>query len=154
MIRDFKLSPPGQWRYTQPETNHTMIGITFHALIRKVAQHRQNNNIPFDEDLAIEVENWICEHMEPQDRNEYCAEGKRVPTSIGWQEVSRFLKTMGAFFVQGGQCVDQAEADRRAAICADCPFQVSVHGCGICRATVDEFRASIMKRTTPSDPKL
>jgi hypothetical protein len=153
-IRDLKVTPPGGWRYTQKETNHTMIGVTWEACVKKVAQHRQNNNLPVGDNIAQEVEEQMCERMSIQDRDEYCNAGARIPKSIGWRQVEAFLKTAGAFIATGGQLVPQEEAERRAAICAQCPLNVGMHGCGVCRKTVDAFRETILQRSTSQDAGL
>lgn len=153
-IRDLTVGPPGGWRYWQKETNHWMTGITWQALAKKVAQHRNNNNIPQDENLFNEIEQQMCDNMSVEDRLNYCDAGARLPKSIGWRQVEAFLKTAGAFIASGGVLVDQAEAERRAAICAACPLNVGMHGCGVCRTTVDAFRATILQRSTSQDAGL
>jgi hypothetical protein len=153
-LRDLTVGPPGGWHYEQPETHHHMSGITWQALVKKVSQHRQNNNIPQDENLFNEIEEQMCERMSVEDRDAHCGAGARIPKSIGWRQVESFLKTAGAFIASGGQLVDQAEAERRAAICAACPLNVGMHGCGVCRATVDAFRATILQRSTSQDAGL
>ncbi len=152
-IRDMDVGPPGGWRYEQPETHHYMRGITWQALAKKVAQHRANNHLPAGNPTE-DIEQQMCERMNDADRVRNCNPGKRLPTSVRWENVERFLKTMGAFFVGGGQCVEQSEAERRAAICAACPLNVGMRGCGICRATVEGFRASILRRVTSQDAAL
>lgn len=153
-IRDLTVGPPGGWRYTQKETNHTMTGITWQALAKKVAQHRNNNNIPQDENLFNEIEAQMCENMSVEDRMNVCDAGARLPESISWRQVESFLKTAGAFIASGGTLVHQDEAERRAAICGQCPLNVGMHGCGVCRATVDAFRATILQRSTSQDAGL
>jgi len=153
-IRDLTVGPPGGWRYTQKETNHTMTGITWQSLVNKVAQHRNNNSLPFDEGLANEIEAQMCENMSTEDRMNYCDTGARLVTSISWRQVESFLKTAGSFIASGGQLVPQSEAERRASICAQCPLNVGMHGCGVCRATVDAFRATILQRSTSQDAGL
>lgn len=152
-LRSLDVGPPGNWRYRQEETGHWMTGITFGSLIKKVAQHRQNNKLPMG-DVAKEIEEQICERMEAADQLANCDSGTRYASSVGWQQVEAFLKTAGAYVASGGALVSQSEAERRAAICAQCPLNVGMHGCSICRATIEVFRSSILKRSTEKDKDL
>lgn len=152
-ITDINEGVPGGWRYHQKETNHWMGGITFGSLLGKIATHRQNNNIPIGDNLQAEVEDWICQNMEPVDRKQRCLNGPKYPKTIGWQHIESFLTTAVATAV-GGKLVSQEEAERRAAICAACPLQAGLHGCSLCRTTLDALRKKLLQRSTSQDEKL
>jgi hypothetical protein len=152
-VKSYNVAPPLGWRYLQAETNHWMSGITFQSLVGKVVQHRNNNGLS-NENVAAEVEDQICQRMGFKDQRQYCAGGKRMPSKVGWQQIESFLKTASSFFADGGTPVSQAEAERRAAICATCPLNVGMGGCGVCQQAVNAFRGKILKRTTSQDAKL
>lgn len=152
-LKTYNEAPPGGWKYLQAETNHWMGGVTFQSLVMKVAAHRGNNGI-VSENLAADVEDQICQRMDPKDQRKRCVTGKRLPSHVSWHEVEAFLKTTGQFLVGGGVPVPQEEAERRAAICADCPLNIPMGGCSACKVTVDVFRGTILKRATSVDAKL
>lgn len=147
--------PPGGWRYTQPETNHPMSGITFRTLLSKVGMHRANQKIESPtKNMAAEVEDAICQAMSPEDQVVWCETGMRVLKSISWTEVAAFLKTAAAWVTGGQQLVTPQEAERRATICAGCPLNVGLHGCGMCRRALQEVREKILARGTSKDAVL
>lgn len=131
-----------------------MTAITFPSLVGKVATHRNNNKIPIGDDLAAEIENWICQNMELADQIAHCSKGRRLPKSVHWGYIESFLKFVGAHIQNGGKLVEQSEAERRAAICAKCPLNMGISGCGVCRSTVNAFKADILQRHTEQDAVL
>jgi hypothetical protein len=147
-LNSILLTPPGGWRYRQPETGFWSKAITFESLIRSVAQHRQNNGLRmvaegFDT-LPQELEDWLCKQMTPDDQTRLCTGGVRSRESIGWREIVGFIESNAQFIADGGQQVPQDEAERRASICSTCPLNVNVDGCGVCKRTVDEYREKFL----------
>lgn len=148
------VEPAGGWRYTQKETGWSTKQITFFMLVRAVAQHRANMKLPTPGDLAAEIENAICQSLSPESQIEMCDDGESYTKSVHWGLVDRFLKTMTAFVVGKVPLVPQEEAERRAAICVKCPLNVGLHGCAMCRMTLNALRESVAKRTTTQDSVL
>lgn len=69
-------------------------------------------------------------------------------------QIRRFLGSVALWALKGFKTVDQAEADRRAAICARCPSNKRVAGCLSCggiRKMVDRLKGD---RSTPFDNDL
>lgn len=153
-LKSFMVSPPGSWRFTQKESGLTISSVTFFDLVRKVAQHRYNNNYPTIGNIAEEIENDICQHMVPEDQANYCEIGVRSQKSIHWSEVQRFLTDLVGWIKVGFKPVEQEEAERRAAICKTCPMNIGMHGCGTCRQTLDGIRETVMKLSTSKDADL
>lgn len=121
------LTPPGGYRYTQPETSHTMTASSFHVLVDRVVQHRKANNLPVPFNIDDAVEMYIC-----HERPELCEERGKVtagsqPLTLGL--AVRLTKTLIA---AGKRRVEQGEADRRSEICSTCPDNVEPSGCTGC----------------------
>jgi hypothetical protein len=158
-LKNQLLAPPGGWRYQQPETGHWMMDITEESLLRKIAQHRANNNLPHVnppfETIAADVENWICEHLSLEDQSNHCDGGVRYKEGVHFSEVVGFIQSNLAYFASGKKQVTQTEAERRASICATCPLNVSVTGCGACQKAIQEYREKIATvQATSSDANL
>lgn len=158
-IRDLKTGPPGGWQFRQKESNFSMSGITFGSLLGKVAQHRTNLNYPPVSEgfltLADEVEAHICQSLSPEDQYNNCDTGVTAARSVHWKLVAQFLKTLASWFlIHGLKRVEQDEAERRAAICAKCPLNVGMNGCGTCRAALQGVREALMNAHTSQDAEL
>lgn len=155
-LRSLDVGPPGGWRFVEPATGVVVTAITFASLVGKAAQHRQNMQIPADPEWRLDeiVENSVCEALSPADRMAYCETGVRQRSAVGWREVLSFLKTAVSWVATGAELVTQEEAERRANICAGCPLNVSVGGCAPCRVTVEEFRTTVLQRSTSHDAGL
>lgn len=128
--------------------------ITFAMLVHLVAQHRANMKIPTKGDLASEVDEAICANLSPANQIAHCEDGQAHPKSVHWTLVDRFLKTAVAFVRGEDGLVPQEEAERRASICAECPLNVGLHGCAMCRATLNVLREKLTSRRTEQDDRL
>ena len=73
IITDIGLAPPGGWTFREESTGWTGTAITFSDLARKVAQHRNNMQIPVGDPIA-DVQNWICAQLNEEDRRAHCGE--------------------------------------------------------------------------------
>jgi hypothetical protein len=147
LLKNQMLAPPGGWKYYQDETGYWINAITEETLVRRVAAHRHNNQLaPVKaphETLAAEIEDWICQRMTPRNQSRHCDMGVRHVSGVVWSAVVDFLKSNLAYFASGQEQVTQDEAERRASICATCPLNVPVVGCGACAAAIKEYRTKI-----------
>lgn len=153
-LKSLLVEPPGSWRYTEPSTGHSMKHVTFGMLVQLVAQHRANMKIKTKGDLAAEVEDAICHSLSPENQVAHCEMGVTAARSVHWTMIERFLKTAAAYVLGPDTLVTQEEAERRADICADCPMNVGLHGCAICRTTLNELRERLTTRRTAQDDRL
>jgi hypothetical protein len=155
-LKTIRTTPPGGWRYVQAESGYAMEANTLYDLAGKVAAHRRNMEYPMGTDIAKEIEEWICDRIPFKDQAEWCDTTSLTPprTRVHWTMVQSFLQTAGAWLLADRQLVPQEEAERRAAICADCPFNVGMSGCAVCYATLNGLRGSMMHRSTSQDDKL
>lgn len=150
-LKNQLLAPPGGWKYQQPETGLWLNAITEETLLRKISQHRQNNNLPHVnppfETLAAEIEDCICRKMSPRDQRRLCDDGIRYKSGVRWEELLGFFKSNLKYFASGQEQVAQDEAERRANICATCPLNVPVSGCAVCKESIKAYRNKIAKVT-------
>lgn len=144
--------PPGGWKYIQAETGMEIRGGDYYDLREKVRRHRQLNRLVTGPELDDQIQSQICEHMDPAARASWCRdkEIKIDPSAakqIDFNDVKHFLSTLGNL----KKFVPQAEAQRRAEICAACPQNIPIAGCTSCRNLVGLVFKVIGQRKTPFD---
>ena len=105
-------------------------------------------------------ENALCEALPPDRACRECRfVGDDAPVelqrerSFGLAEVWRFVKAMAAWTANGCTLVPQAEAERRASICAQCPRNIEVPACLGCNGVAAALEA-ITSRSTSQDDRL
>lgn len=139
-------TPPGGWKFIVPESMSVRLKGTkvsagsLEQLRKAVARLFMNNGEPFQ--VAL-FESELCASLPPQ----YCTTcGDK---GIEWKEyepmsakkILAFFGTMVLWYRRGHRFVDEAEARRRYAICASCPYATSTpppdlekQGCATCGA--------------------
>lgn len=133
-------TPNGGYRYQHGISGMKFQALTLDQMYSNIRGHLKANGYP-----DIDIEDEICKHMgltEP-----WCGEPPPPPAGqkpvIGLQDLLRGLNSIGRMVFDGGiKFVDQAEADRRAAICAGCEFNVEHAACVGCSgfsAAVEHF---------------
>ncbi len=62
LLKDTRTTPPGGWRYTQPETALEMRGNSLPELIGTVTAHRKYKGLErtFDYEVSIDIQRQIC----------------------------------------------------------------------------------------------
>ena len=152
--------PRGDWTFLVEETGVRVKAGSVRRLKVMVRQHLDANRIAVPPGLDELVEDMACRNLGKWDH--WCTDAP-VPVAAGararsrWnvRDVLRFLKTIIAWGSKTGFAfVDQAEAERRAAICATCPLNVQVSGCLGCSGVSKLVRHIRNKRTTSFDPNL
>lgn len=99
------------------ETRVVYVNYTWPELVRAVRKHLEANRLPVPADLSLEMQARFCEIS----KSKFCAEHDPYVTEREsfMADSQRFLRAMQDAAING--LVDQAEAERRAAICAACP---------------------------------
>jgi hypothetical protein len=146
--------PPDGFRYFQPETRTTVRAPDYDNLFVEVAKHRKVNNIPLGALWQGEVENQLCEQLPPGfcKQEDPFKDRRNVFTRVGWDDVLHGTQSVVSWAVHGGQYVEQALADSRAAICAGCYYNVQIGGlCGACTALQNLVAKTTSGRHTSSD---
>lgn len=131
--------PSCGWVFDEPRTEHVLRAFDFHGLVNVVMDHRRTNGLPVGtiEDTIIEIEEQLCSKIDPK----RCRLKTITPTAakptgrdVSWADVRNFLRVAANWIRKGLKPVEQAEAERRAFLCADCPFNVESSGCAGCKA--------------------
>lgn len=149
-IRDFMTVPPGGWRYVQPETAAQFAADDFDTLVADVRRHREYKGLPV-ENVSKDIQDQIClslgpSHCRPYPGEEYKPiEDMTSRLTIGM--VTSISKALALHVINGCEFVPKEEADRRAKICAGCPFNKPATLCSCSKAY------SVIEALIPSDRK-
>jgi len=133
-IKDHKVIPyGGEYTATHPATNITIRARSMRDLYRAMIDHCKANNQPIPLGFEDIVESWFCKNH-ADSCEEYVQDLPLRPRVLGWQDVLRGTKVMLKHWANGSVLVDDAEANRRASICANCPLNSKIqYGCsGLC----------------------
>ncbi len=116
---DYKLvGDRAGWFYPVHQTKVVLISTGWKSLVDDVRAHLAGNELPVDPALKAQMEEWWCTEVE--DRN--CGAPAPVAATDTRALAERFLRTVKSFVFSGAKRVSQVEAERRAAICANCPM--------------------------------
>lgn len=133
----------GRYELDVPERGVVGKGSTFDHLVFSVEKYRRANGIPVGLGLAEEVEREVCVRYPDE-----CSEtDPRVPPSairLNYEDVYHGTANIVNLTMAGRPLESQEEADRRAAICAACPFKrpyakPCTYDCGPLRKLIDRF---------------
>lgn len=99
-----------------------------------VKQHYLANNLPIGLQWAEKIQDQLCAGLD----SEWCNDGGYpIPPMGGWgftiQAVIQGTRTLAQWMINAkGKKVELVEAERRALICAGCPFNQPPVGCSGC----------------------
>lgn len=159
--------PPGGWRWHHPRSGRIVSRDTFVDLLE--GAERTLLNLGEDPALASsQIHQATAEHLIRQGRGDLVQVVKEVPRSAGqyatgakaaflkwWRESPVYGLIRGKVNRGEAVFVGQAEADRRAAICAGCPHNVIPAGKGWLQNWTDgQMLKSVEGRTTASQERL
>lgn len=147
------------WQWPVKQTGQTIYAGNLEQLKAKVRAHLDANKfedvVVVDEELhdyaariAAKTSPGCCyedDDVKPQNRR------------LHLSDVIRFSRTMMLNLARGLKRVDQVEADRRGAICANCIYNVTPGGCGGCSGSgVAAATVGLLvgERKTAADAKL
>jgi hypothetical protein len=140
--------PRGGWRYLVPDTNTVIQAGSINELKQRVRQHMAANRIEIPPDIDAWIEDGGCRNLESHTYH-WCKERGGNPLAAvprerpRWRavEILRFLRTIWSWGTTNGFAfVPMEEAERRAAICADCPMNTQVSGCLGCTGVASLIR--------------
>ena len=155
-LYNYGETPPGGWRYKEPETGFWVEAPTWPDLKRAVRKHRLANNLPIPLGLDATIEQQLCEIVPPeycQGDSQYTLAPAHAPTLA---EAIQGTKVIFDWWLHGKQRIPAAEAERRAITCMRCHFNMPAAGCTNCslaklREVTTELVASY---AIPHDPIL
>jgi len=143
-------TPPGGWRYFQPETRLWFNGDDqgYEDMVERIAHHRQYRKLPRQSlrETAEDVQNQICERLGP----EHCRD---MPSGSFWlktdysaglsaSSVLAGSKAFIDFLTEGTEQVALEQVKQRAEICRGCHLNTPLQGCGSC-STLMQMTAKI-----------
>lgn len=142
------------YRYLHAETGHVSFAFDYWNWEIAIKEHRKSNNLP-PIDMAV-AEDQLCGSI-PPDRCLYEV-GDKPPVFVrlGLGQVRAWVIAIFNRWKDDLPLVDKAEAERRAAICVRCPYNVMVEGgCGGgCQRLTELFTPGMRGRETKEDSRL
>lgn len=150
-----RSSPPygGEWILNRPDIGIVGKGYIFDVLVDNCRQWRIANGVPVGLGFRQEVEKACCEA-----KPDHCVPCDPVlhPRRLTFSDVMTGTQTMLSFMLAGSPLVTAAEAEKRAAICAKCQFNVqfSTPCGGVCDSLKKMVRAIVGPATTSHDAEL
>ena len=152
ILKNSLQPPPKGWIYRQKESGELIKSNSLQGLIDAVKAHRLANGYPISIDYEAEILDGVC-----REAPEACTEGgSSAPRHLKITDVLRFTALLGESVLRGNPRVDADEANRRAAVCADCPDNVKAAGCEGCTSqTVNNLVSTLTgAKATSQDHKL
>jgi hypothetical protein len=168
-LKDKSLVPAKGWQALQ-EDGVVVKALSLKQLLFHVEQYRAANGLPVPPNIRRLVEEQICNAMEQQGKGEECGrcmfleddDKKNPPELRAWargpRDLVNFAKAasvvLGEMAIGKPVCVSKQEAERRAAICSQCPHNVPIGNCWGCGELGRLFRSVQGGLSTSNDPKL
>lgn len=147
LLKHLRIVPPGGWRYVQPETAVRFESDDFDDLKRQIKAHRTYKGLPLDT-IDHDVQSQLCAGLGPEWCTPEPGEDYRPVRDLTAELTTGMAISLGkavtSFVAGGGELVDKATAERRAAICRGCPFNKSAKLCS-CSAVYAVVEALIPK---------
>lgn len=152
VVRDVN-SPPGGWKYTPPQTGVTITAQFWNGMLPRVISHLKANGVEITDELLLEIEHGACVESNV---GGWCR--KREPKPVAGMPipllsaVEAFLKSVWGVLKER-RFVPREEAERRAAICRECPYRVtSPGGCVSCQSLIKAAAELIEKNPIKFEP--
>lgn len=152
-LKSRETAPPDFFRYTHPETGHKSKAVDWWTWGSLIKVHRTANNLDCPPNMMEIAEDQLCGTIPP----EWCDHadaGKWVNLRFGLDDLKRGMKAFVSLMSGGFDFVPQEEAERRAYICAGCPLNVDIAGCGACAKIGELIVGDVAKQHTQYDNDL
>jgi len=114
--------PPDGFQWVDPITGVFFKAHVFSLLRDQVTEHRSGNGLPPVSDEEMQDQN--CRRLPESARKEFCqgdTENGVNAITLGFNDIVRGTEAIIRTRI-GGELVSQDEANRRASICATCPY--------------------------------
>ncbi|MAE87949.1 MAG: hypothetical protein CMB80_34760 [Flammeovirgaceae bacterium] len=127
-------------------------GVEFHGdkfthMLKRIHDYRLDNG----GDLALGWQDRVGDRLCAQMKLPACTKFKSPPRKLSVSDIGTFFSAVNKWRRSGYAVVDQEEADRRAAICAQCPKNVKIEGCTGCFRLLQKVKDAIGESKTSSD---
>lgn len=151
-MRFFKFSPfktSVLWEFPDPDVKGRVhVANSKKELLTRIIQYRLQNRLPLIDELDTVVENYLCKH--PLNAGS-CEEVKNMKRGLLGYYKGGIALLQNLFFKK---FATQEEADRRAAICVQCPFNIFPDRGGFIKWSDDIAQASVGDRRSVHHDKL
>lgn len=133
ITRDIE-EPSGGWTYKVPHTGVTITAHSAYTMRMRVRAHLRANDIPIQDDFDEWLDDDYCRQSGVG--SPFC--GRPVPKPPAGKVVpslamlNRFVETM-IRVIKARRFVPREEAERRAAICVNCPANTKLGWCRKCQ---------------------
>jgi hypothetical protein len=147
------IGDPYGWFYPIEQTKVVVVSYGWPSLIEAVKAHMKGNGIEEPLTLELQMADFMCQHVP-----EWCEaiSSEKEAKVSAWKMMKSFYRAVEATWHEGQ--VSQEEADRRAAICAQCPKNVDqqVNFCIGCyaRSLVSKVNDLLGSKRTSHDAQL
>lgn len=141
------------FRYLHQETSHWSHSPVYDEFVRQYLAHRKANGLPIPDDYESVIQDQMCQTLPP----EWCERtgGQSwVSTRFGYDDFLSGMKAFAGLLTGKYKFVGQEEADRRARICSNCYYNISIPGCNTCRKLSEFVTGDVAGKTTQYDEKL
>jgi hypothetical protein len=133
-------------------TNVMVRAADFGELVKECSKTIMSLNLVPPPDLVKEVENAVCDQLAGYTSCKPCSQAKQT---LGFGAITRWVTAMYKFAKEAKfSLVDQEEAERRAKICASCPYQIQASGCWGCKGVAGMLPQIAGARKTSFDMQL
>lgn len=144
--------PPGGWRFHVPQTGADLVSTDHSRLYNTAVLHLEEHGIPVPVDYLEQFNDTLCHQINAD--CEVVVPATNETRSMTAGDALRFLRVMREWAGVGGELVPQAEADRRAEICAGCPYNIPITGCSVCQGIAGKITELIGSRGSRFDSQL
>jgi len=148
-LKDKAVIPPGgKFFYEGPLCDGMLFKMSsMDALLSAVTRYMQANEKPVPEDIAEQIEDWLCRRMPAGtcvDEKGRTANPSVNKTVTGVQRLTRQVQQRGDWGT-----VPYATVAERAACCRSCPNNIPVVGCASCVGLSDLITGMLRGRDVP-----
>lgn len=148
------LVPSGGFLYVEPASGMRFRTLSWNNLVAAVRDHRIANGYPLPPGWEDELETEVCKQYDPGTCHYVDETPNAEVRSIHIADVKNFLLVAATWMTNDHKFVSQEEAERRAAICVDCPKNQEIAGCTSCSNLVAAVTGLVGGRATKHDPYL
>lgn len=159
--------PSSGWSARQPETGAVLRGLSIKDTMRNVQKYRAANKLPMDINFRRQVEIQICDTLSDENAGIYCTfleddDSRNPPSLRRFRSTSTDLENFGKAVQSVLETaskdtplhVSQEEANKRAAICASCSYNLPIANCWGCGVLGSIYRGIVGYKATASDTQL
>ena len=152
-LADMMTTPPGGWKFKVEETGETISAPDYGRLLLGARTSLERAGLMTPLDYETIFQDQLC-RQNPHTKCEVTVAPTNETRQIKAGDVLRFLKVMASWAGAKGATVPQEEADRRAEICAGCPYNVTAAGCSACMGIASKVAELTDEKKTRFDAQL